>query len=68
MVRDADNYTIYYSTSFIPETIDNIITSLYNYTPEFDWPTYKHIISGKGTGVYYFRVVSFNEYGNSTSE
>ncbi len=63
----ANNYTVYFSTSFI-DKIDNTVQSLYNLTPEFDWPTHKYEITGKGTGTYYYRVVAFNEYGNFTSE
>jgi uncharacterized delta-60 repeat protein len=61
------NYTIYFSTSYI-DKINHTVLSLYNYTPEFDWPTYRYPITGKGNGDFYYRVVAFNEYGNFTSE
>ena len=63
----CDNYSVYFSTSFI-ENIDHKMHSIYNFTPEFEWPTFRYEIIGKGNGVYYYRVVAFNEYGNYTSE
>lgn len=63
----SDNYSVYFSTSFI-EKVDHTIQSIYNYTPEFDWSTFRYSITGRISGVFYYRVVAFNEYGNSSSE
>ncbi len=63
----CDNYTIFFSGSFI-NGIDGSVRSLFNFTPEFDWPTFRYEVIGKINGVYYYKVVAFNEYGNSTSE
>ncbi|MFX1258671.1 MAG: hypothetical protein ACFFAN_12485 [Promethearchaeota archaeon] len=62
----ADNYSLYYSTSYITK-IDGCEILLDGYIPDFSSPTYKYPIKNKGDGSYYFRIAAFNEYGNFTS-
>lgn len=57
----ADNYTIYVHDTYITE-INNSITKYTENVLNLSYP-----ISGLNSGDYYFKVVSFNKYGNSSS-
>lgn len=41
--------------------------SIYNFTPEFEWPYYRYSITGWSNGTYYLIAVAYNEYGNYTT-
>jgi hypothetical protein len=58
---DADNYTIYNSTSYITE----INSSLEMNAEDFTDTTFT--ISNLPDGTYYYKIQAFNSYGNSTS-
>ncbi len=57
----ASNYSIYESSKYITE-INNSITSKANEINAFSLP-----INDYSNGIYYFRAVAFNQFGNSSS-
>jgi hypothetical protein len=68
----ALNYTLFISDSPI-SIINDSVQELYNFTPQFEWPTYRYNLchclgTGLTNGTYYFMVIASNEYGNSTTE
>ena len=63
----AANYSVYFSTIFINDLNGDVHILLEGFTPEFDWPTFR-FKDTRSTGVYYYKVISFNEYGNYSSE
>lgn len=63
----AQYYTIY----FINRTDSPINSSaqiLCNFTPLFNWPTYQFAIFEWKNGTYNFKIVAFNDFGNSSTE
>lgn len=45
--------------------INDTVQALYKgYTPLFNWPTYRYQVSGLDNGIYFFKIVAYNEYGN----
>ena len=68
----ALNYTIYISNYSI-SVLNDSVTEIYNFTPSFEWPTYRYQLchcsgTGLSNGTYYFIVVASNEYGTYTTE
>ncbi|MFX1477392.1 MAG: SBBP repeat-containing protein [Promethearchaeota archaeon] len=63
----ALNYTVFISNYSISIFNESVI-EVYNFTPPFEWPTYRHDITGLTNGTYYFVVVAFNEYGSYITE
>jgi hypothetical protein len=68
----ALNYTLFMSDSPI-SIINDSIQELYNFTPQFEWPTYRYNLchclgTGLTNGTYYFKVIASNQYGYSTTE
>jgi len=60
-------YVIYNSSELISE-INDSVSILYNFSPSLDLPTYRYNLSGLNNGTYYYEIVSFNQYGNYSSE
>lgn len=57
----ADNYSVYFSNSYITE-INSSVTLLADQNA-----TSPYLISGLTNGTYYFIIVAFNEFGNTSS-
>ncbi len=60
-------YLVYYSNAYIYGYYVGLTSLMLNFTPEFDWSTYRYKINGFEDGTYYFVVVAVNQYGNCCS-
>lgn len=61
-------YLIYMSRNNITDVVNESVSLIGNYTPDFEWPEYRYPITSTLNGTSYFLVVAFNQYGNYSSE
>ncbi|MBD3254237.1 MAG: hypothetical protein GF383_04050 [Candidatus Lokiarchaeota archaeon] len=59
---DAFNYTLYNHTSFITDINDTLEINIQDITET------NYLLEDLSDGTYYYKIVAFNEYGNSTSD
>lgn len=62
------NYTIFFSTKFIGKINQSVLPLYEEFSPSFDWPTYRYKVTDWENGTYYFKIVAYNNYGNRSSE
>ncbi|MFX1258836.1 MAG: hypothetical protein ACFFAN_13325, partial [Promethearchaeota archaeon] len=63
----ADNYTVYFSTSYITNIDDSLEILIKDYVPDFSSTICKYEIRHKGEGKYYYLLCAKNMYGQENS-
>ena len=56
-------YLVCNSSLFITK-LNSSVSTLCNFTPALDLPTYRYNLSGLTNGTYYYKIIAFNQYGS----